>query len=123
MGRKDSLNYNVKQLIGNALTANVDNFNDPTEVQLMDNIGIILNWTGTPVGEFEIYVSNKEQKPSVAADYVKLDFGATIAINNAQSSHLIYINQIPYKWIAIKYVFTSGNGTLEAIMNNRMVGG
>lgn len=125
MGRKDTVNYTVREFIDSPLTADVDNFSNPSEVNFMDNLGIILSWTGTPVGEFEVYVSNssKPKDQLVAADFKKLDFGATIAIDNTESEHLISIHQIPFKWIAFKYVFTSGTGDMSVVMNNKMVGG
>lgn len=125
MARKDTLNYIVKQFTNNTLVADVDNFTDPTEVNFMDNIGIILAWSGAPVGQFEIYVSNsaKTKEQLSANDFVKLDFGATIEIDATETNHLVSINQIPFKWIAVKYVFSSGSGALTVFMNNKMVGG
>jgi hypothetical protein len=125
MARKDTLNYIVKQFTNNTLVTDVDNFADPTEVNFMDNIGIILAWSGAPVGQFEIYVSNsaKIKEQLSANDFVKLDFGATIEIDATETNHLVSINQIPFKWIAVKYVFSSGSGALTVFMNNKMVGG
>jgi len=125
MARKDTLNYPIPEFSASNLSADVDNFLNPTEVNLMDNVGVTLGWTGTPVGTFEVYVSNspKPKNQLVAADFTQLDFGTPITIDNTESQHLISINQIPFKWIAYKYVFSSGNGGMSVIMNNKQVGG
>lgn len=90
-----------------------------TTVQYMDNVGIVVNWTGTsPVGTFTVEVSNDNFLTSST-----LDFGSTITISGNSGSHLIDINQLPYGYIRAKYNFTSGTGTLTAVLSSKQLGG
>lgn len=123
MARKDTLNYTPPEFDNVSVASTVNNFSNPTNVNLMDNIGIILNWSGAPVGTFEIYASNNKMTPKVVGDYTKLDFVSPITIDNTNSHHLISINQLPYVWIALRYASTSGSGNMTAIINNKQVGG
>jgi hypothetical protein len=123
MARKDTLNYTPPEFSNVSLASTVSNFANPTNVNLMDNIGLILKWSGAPVGTFEVYASNSKTTPQVIGDYTKLDFGLTVTISTSESSHSISLNQIPYTWIALRYVATSGSGNMTVILNNKQVGG
>jgi len=96
-----------------------------TDVTYLDNIGILVDWSGTaPVGELIVECAN----PPVVdkeADYqwTALDFGSTITISGASGSHAININQVPYSKMRLRYVRTSGTGSLTARLTIKQVGG
>jgi hypothetical protein len=123
MARKDTLNYTPPEFDNSSIDSDVDNFANPTNINLMDNIGLILTWTNVPVGIFEVYASNSKKMPTVIGDYTKLEFGAPINISALESLHSISLNQLPYAWLALRYVATSGTGNMTVIMNNKQVGG
>lgn len=89
-----------------------------TDVRYMDNIGIVVNWTGTtPVGVLTINASNDK------ATWIPLNFGATISISGNTGSLDIAINQLPYAHIQAVYTKTSGVGTIFAQLTAKTVGG
>lgn len=95
---------------------------DPTNVQHSDNIGYLVSWTGTsPVGEIFVDVSNDEA--STPTTWKSLDFGSQITVSGNSGSHDININQLPFVQIRVRYVRSSGVGTLTVKMNYKQAGG
>lgn len=89
-----------------------------SETQYMDNIGIIVNWTGTsPVGTLAVQASNDQ------STWVSLDFGSAISISGSSGSHNIDINQFPYTHIRSVYTNASGTGTLNSTITVKQMGG
>lgn len=124
MGRKNSHRYTIFQ--AQSASASFDNKNAATDVQFLDNMGIQVTWTGTPVGVLKVLVSNDVANPTdgiPVVNWSELDFGTAIQIDNTNSDLLININQLPFKWIALEYVRTSGTGTITAQFTSKMVGG
>lgn len=83
----------------------------------MDNIGIVVTWTGSPVGTLVIQHSNDGSK------WLDFDFGSTINIDGTTDNHYIYINQFPGDYIRAIYTKTSGTGNLKASLNMKQIGG
>jgi hypothetical protein len=127
MGRKNNLkSYNLFENGGGDMSADFDTFATPTNIDYLDNAGILLNWDNatTPVGVFEILVSkDKALQGQFPTNWNKLEFGNTIAINGTEDNHIINMNQLSFSWLAVKYTRTSGSGTLGAVMTVKMVGG
>lgn len=89
-----------------------------TEVQNMDNIGIVMNWTGTsPVGVVTIQVSNDQ------LTWASLDFGSAIAVSGDTGNNVIDIAQLPYSYLRAVYTKTSGTGTLFSSLTCKQIGG
>ena len=78
-----------------------------TNVKRLDNFGIQLVWSGTPVGTFDIQASVDGK------NYVSLDFSSPVAASGSSGSHLINLNQIPYAWVRVAYTKNSGSGSLD----------
>lgn len=89
-----------------------------TDIRYLDNIGLQLNWSGSPVGTFAVQVS---------ADYEQDQFGNVVAAGNwipltlspspstaAGSPIYIDLTQLSAPWIRVVYTKTSGSGTLNA---------
>jgi hypothetical protein len=102
-----------------------------TNILFLDNIGIQLNFSGSPVGNFEIQTS---------IDYAQDDFGnvtnagtwipielffngdfASDIPTDVLSPIVINLNQLSFPWIRIVYLATSGSGTLDAFVSAKMV--
>jgi hypothetical protein len=122
-GRKNELSsYPI--FSAQSAATNFDNFSKPTNVTWLDNAGITVQWTGSPVGTLEVYVSNDNAGPFPnypVANWQKLDFGAPIVIDGTNTNLLINMNQLPFNWLAMKYVSTSGTGTLSAQLTSKEV--
>lgn len=98
-----------------------------TNIQYLDNIGIQLNFTGTPVGTFHVQVS---------ADYDQTAEGEVVSAGNwinmtlspppiaSGSPDQIYIDILPTSapWIRVVYTRTSGTGTLNGFITAKMIG-
>lgn len=100
-----------------------------TNIQYLDNIGIQLNWTGTPNGGAVLQVS---------VDYAQVNMGGVPVVTNAgtwntittsadaapagsASSFFYNIGQIAAPWIRLVYTNTSSTGTLNAFICGKAV--
>ena len=112
-------------LSAKSLATSFDTYSSPTNIDFLDNVGLLMSWSNalSPVGIFEIWVSNKDkgEQPSVASDYVALNFGSNIAIDGTNTSHVITLNQLPFSWIAFKYTATSGSGSLDVKLSSKEI--
>lgn len=86
-----------------------------TDIQNMDNVSVQLVWTGTPTGTF--YVDGSLDK----ATWTALSLSPSAAAAGAASSILIDLNQLSFPYIRVRYVRTSGTGTLNAYISGKML--
>lgn len=125
MARKDTLKSYVL-LNAQSTASSFNTFTNPTNVDYLDNVGIQVIWTGTTVGVLEVYGSNdaaNAQQGSYPTNWSKFEFGAVINVDTTNSDLLIHMSPIPYSWIALKYVATSGTGTMTVKLTIKVVGG
>ena len=125
MARKNTLKSYVL-LNAQSTASSFDTYSNPTNIDYLDNVGIQVVWTGTTVGVLEVYGSNDDanaQQGKYPTNWSKFEFGATINVDTTNSDLLIHMNQVPYSWIALKYIATSGTGTMTAKLTVKMVGG
>lgn len=97
-----------------------------TDVRFLDNANIRVTWDagGTPVGTLVIQAKQvKQGRPEEAADWFDVDFNTTIVIDNTATEHQIHLTQLPFTHIRVKYIRTSGTGTLNARLTARQIGG
>lgn len=97
-----------------------------TDVRYLDNANIRVTWDvgGSPVGELFIQAKQvKQGQPEDAADWFDVDFNTPIAIDGTDTEHQIHLTQLPFTHIRVKYVRTSGSGTLNARLTARQIGG
>ena len=132
MSRKNNLRQ-FKTIDAGDMSANITS--SITNIQFLDNIGIQLNFSGSPVGDFQIEVS---------ADYAQDLNGAVsnpgnwtpvllgymlsgsytmddVIPSSVGSPVYIDLNQLSAPWIRIVYTATSGSGSLDAIITAKMV--
>lgn len=80
----------------------------------MDNIGLEVTWTGTPTGTFSVLGSNS------GINFYTLTFNPVLSQPSGSAGGMgIDINQFPWKYILLKYVNSSGSGTLTVYGQNR----
>jgi hypothetical protein len=82
----------------------------------MVNASYQLFWTGTVAGNFEVWVSNK-LVPNEAndSDWTLLQLASPInQPAGAAGNDFVNLNFITWKWMRVKYVHTTGSGTIEA---------
>lgn len=97
-----------------------------TSVQFLDNIGFQFNFTGTPVGTFDVQVSadhsqDLEGNVTVAGNWTSIPFSTQPAAAGAGATIYIDINQISAPYMRAIYTRTSGTGTLNAFITAKMV--
>lgn len=107
-----------KQVIVDGAMENTDEIvSEPTNVEHLQNVGYQANWDGDPVGTFTVEVSN-DYDPTIPArqpgTWTELTLSGSPAAAGAPGDLFININQIPARWIRLKYVNDSGSGTLQA---------
>lgn len=110
-----------------------------TSIQFMDDVGLQLNWTGSPVGTFQIQVSldynqDASSPPNVTntGNWVALtltywngaDFVTDTEIPTSVGSP-IYLDLalLSAPWIRAVYTKISGSGTLNGYLTAKQFGG
>lgn len=86
---------------------------DLVDVSYTDNIGFQLNFTGTPTGDFSVEGSIDYDDHLQTGNWSELTFSTTPQALGAADTHLLNLNQVPYKKLRVKYTRTSGSGTLN----------
>lgn len=96
------------------------------EIQEQDNIGIQLNWTGTPNGAFTFQVSadhlqDAQGNIQVAGNWITLTLNPTINAVGAADSAYIDFNQLSARYIRVVYTASSSTGTLDGYVTGKGV--
>lgn len=91
-----------------------------------DNVGLQLNWTGTPVGTFSVQVSNDHaENPlgnvTVAGNWTTLTLSASVTAAGSADTAFIDINQSGAYFLRVVYTRTSGTGTLNCYLTAKGV--
>lgn len=122
-GRKSNL-FRFQNITSASMGADVTSA--VTNIQMLDNIGFQVVWTGTPVGSFDVQVSlNYTQDEwgnvSNAGDWSSIGLTPAPSASGSAGSAYIDINQISAPWIRLVYTRTSGTGTLQGYITGKMV--
>lgn len=118
--RKDVLNPSGYKMF-DAVDISTNQTSEIVYIPFLDNPGIIVEWTGTsPVGELVLEVSNQKENPNEAMIWTSL-YSSTIAVTGNTGIHTLTATQLPYNAMRLKYLSTSGTGTLTAILQVKMV--
>lgn len=79
------------------------------EVSRMDCSGIELTYTGTPTGNFEVFVSNS------GINFYPLTFNPALAQpSGSAGGYYINLSDMGFKYLLLKYTNASGSGVLTA---------
>lgn len=105
----------------NAASMAISITSEAQEIQNQDNIGIQLNWTGTPTGPFAIQISadhlqDIEGNIQVAGHWITLPLSPAISASGSPDSAYIDLNQMSARYMRIVYTSVSGAGTLDAFV-------
>ena len=87
-------------------------------IDRLDNVGIQLQWTGTPTGDF--YVDGRVHDD---APWTELTLSTAVAAAGSASDALINLSGVPYQDLRLRYVRTSGTGSLNAWATAKQLGG
>jgi hypothetical protein len=78
------------------------------DISKMDNQGLEVTWTGDPTGVFSVMVSNS------GITFYALTFNpVTAQPAGAAGGMALDMNQLPFKYMMLKYVNASGTGVLS----------
>ena len=78
------------------------------DVSRMDNAGLEVTWTGSPVGTFQVMVSNS------GINFYALTFNPALAQPaGSAGGYAVDLNQLPFKYFMLQYTNTSGSGVLN----------
>lgn len=106
----------------NAVTMAADATSGIISSQYQDNIGLQVQWTGTPTGVLTIQASIDYNEVNGSGTFHDLSFTPNIGQPaGAASGYLINLNQLPFPFFRIKYVFTSGTGALSAWVTSKEI--
>lgn len=132
-GRKSNLrlfkNIDAGDMSQASVTSTVSN------IQMLDNIGLQLSWTSSPVGTFAVQVSadhaqDTEGNVTTAGQWTPITLTYLLSGAITQDTSIptsvgspIYLdlNQLSAPWIRIVYTRTSGSGTLSGYITAKMV--
>lgn len=97
-----------------------------TNIEFIDNVGVQLNFTGTPTGTFKIQVSadykqNSQGVVTNAGNWIDLSFSTTPSASGSASQIYIDMTQLSAPYIRVKYVRASGSGTLNGYIVGKQV--
>lgn len=123
-GRKNTLLSFQNIISGNMALTSITSA--VTSIQFLDNIGVQLNFTGTPTGTFDIQVSADYAQDSFgnvtnAGNWIGLTFGTAPVASGAASTIYLDLNQLSAPWLRVVYTKTSGTGTLNGFVTGKML--
>lgn len=131
-GRKSNLRLFQNIVAGDMSQATITS--TVSNIQMLDNVGIQLSWTGSPVGTFTIEVSADHAQDeygnvTVAGQWTALTVSYLVSSAVTAASSIptsvgspIYVDitQISAPWIRVIYTKTSGTGTLTGYLTAKM---
>ena len=107
-----------------------------TTIQFLDNLGLQLDWTGSPVGSFQVQVSadysqdimgnvlNAGNWSPIILEYIPTGGTLTIATSiptSVGSPIYVDLNQTSAPYIRVVYTSSSGTGTLNAYITAKEI--
>ncbi len=122
-GRKSNLQQ-FKSL--SSISMSSDIVSSATNIAYLDNIGVQFNFTGTPVGVFQVQVSadySQDTQGNIlnAGNWIPL--ALTPQPGAAAVADVVYIDILPTSapWIRAAYLASSGSGALNCYITGKMV--
>lgn len=94
-----------------------------TDIQFLDNIGIQLDFSGSPVGTFDVQISLNYSIDNLSNTVISSGTWVTIASGSTSGGSPIFfdLNQLSAPFIRVVYTKTSGTGTLNSIISAKML--
>lgn len=93
------------------------------EILNLDNIGVQLNVSGTPVGQFTIQVSDDHKQDAqgnvtVAGHWIDLPITTDLSVSGAIDI-FVDLNQMSAVYLRVKYVNASSTGTISGFVSGK----
>ena len=89
-----------------------------TNVENLDKCSIAVSWSGTsPVGTIIVESRNGTKESWNAVEF------PTITVSGNTGNHSIVFREMSFTDLRLRYVATSGTGTLDAVYTSKQVGG
>ena len=80
-------------------------------VQNLDNIGIQVSWSGSPIGNIFVNCSVDN------VNFDALTFDPSLGVpSGSPGGYLISLDQLPFPYVQIQYVPTSGSGSFNVFI-------
>lgn len=132
MGRKNNLKQ-FQSIINESMVSNI--ISPITDLQFLDNIGIQLDFSGAPVGNFQVQVSADYSQdlngnvqevgswvPLILTYFNGVSFTSSPNVPTSVGSPIyLDLNQLSAPFIRVAYYATSGSGTLNAYITAKMI--
>lgn len=118
----------LHQIVAQSMGASITG--TPIIIQYEDSVAVQLNFTGSPVGTFQVqgsldYVppqTNYTDQPTATGNWVNLTLSPVPTAAGAPDNILIDLFALSFPFIRIVYTRTSGTGTLDAYVSCKALG-
>lgn len=122
-GRKNTL-LKFQNITNGNMAGNVTSV--VSNIEFLDNIGIQLVFTGSPVGTFTVEISadhaqDQNGNVSVAGNWVAIDLDPVPVAAGSADVIAINIDLMSFPWMRVVYTRTSGTGTLNGYICAKMI--
>lgn len=122
-GRKNSLKR-YQNIINGNMAGSISSA--VTNIEFLDNIGLQLNFIGTPTGTFSVLVSmdyaeDNNRNVTNAGNWIPLTFSTAPQATGAPGNIYLDLNQLSAPWIQVQYTPASGSGTLQGFICGKML--
>jgi hypothetical protein len=85
-----------------------------TDLNQMHNVGLDVRFTGTPTGTLSVMCSND------GVTFTALTFNPAITQpTGAALNLLINLNQVPFRYVQLQYVNSTGSGTIISYLTSK----
>lgn len=97
-----------------------------TAIHFLDDIGVQFNFTGVPVGTFQVQVSidyTQDQEGNIEdpGHWISIALSPSPVAAGAAGQVYVDLNMLSSPWVRVVYVPTSGSGTLNAFITGKEV--
>lgn len=96
-----------------------------TNIEFLDSVTYLVQWTGsTPIGVLYVDVRQKTggEPDGFNTSWITLEFGETISVSGASGGHTISIENKAFTESRLRFVSTSGSGTMQATISGSVEG-
>lgn len=100
----------------------------PTNVQMIDDVGYSLSWTGTPTGAFNFQCSadyspglSPDQYPINPGTWTTMTLSTNITASGAPDNAFVDLTLISAPWVRVQYVPSSGTGAVSIWVTGKSV--
>lgn len=94
--------------------------------RFLDNVGIQLDWTGTPSGSFVVQTSTDHEEDNqgnvqVPGTWITIPLSSNISAAGSPDDAKIAINQIDGSYLRLVYTRSGGTGSLNMFINGKEI--